>query len=421
MTQVHIPTAAELRSELFAGGEVPPTEVHKALVRINGARQKHVEAFRAVLEGTEGRSLKASEQKAADVHDSEIVRLNQLAEEVRLFQVESDPIVNPGGEDRSGRPWGERRFAIPSRDAFRSYLRSGSDTELRAQGVATGTAGGYFVPEGFRNVVTETLKLVGSVRSVAEVIVTNDGADLPWPTNDDTANTGAILAENTAVTEQDVTLGTKQLGAYAYTSKLVRVSLQLLQDSAFDLEAWLARTLARRIARAQEAHFTTGTGTAQPTGIVTGATVGVTAASTTAITTDELLNLLHSVDPEYRADQANCYWMMNDTTFRDIRKLKDGNQNYLVEPSVQAGAPDALFGYRVVINPNMATPAANAKPVLFGNLRAGYVVRDVTDFQLLRLVERYADFLQQGFLGWQRSDGLVQDAAAYRALSMAAV
>lgn len=319
-------------------------------------------------------------------------------------------------------PGGLRYEDASERDAFRGYLRTGNDAELRAQGVATGAAGGYLVPQAFRNYVAETMKAFGSVRAVSEVIRTTDGADMPFPTNDDTTNIGAILGENTQVTEQDLTLGTKTLRAYAYTSKMVRVSLQLLQDSAFDLDPWLARKLAQRIGRAQNPHFTTGTGTAQPEGIQTNATVGKTgiAGQTTTVIYDDLVDLVHSVDPAYRAAAEDCAWMMGDATLAAVRKLKDTTGQPLLEPDIKAGLPNTLLGYRVVVNPDMPAMAANAKSILFGNFRAGYVIRDSADFSLLRLVERYADFLQHGFLGWQRSDGLVQDASAYKAYRNAA-
>lgn len=307
----------------------------------------------------------------------------------------------------------------------RSILQGGyvqaDGKELRAQGVATGAAGGYAVPAQFRARLQETMKFFGGVRSVAELIETDSGADLPWPTNDDTANKGAILAENTQVTEQDVTLGQKTIKAYMYTSKLVRVSLQLLNDSFFDLDGWLARRLAERIARIQNEHFTTGTGTSQPEGVQTNATIGKTGATGQTLTViyDDLIDLIYSIDPAYRAS-GRARFMMNDTTIGVVRKLKDGDSRPLWEPSLQVGAPDALLGYPITANNDMPVMAASAKSILFGDFFAGYVVRDVQDFALLRLAERYADFLQVGFLGFQRGDGAPQDTAAYKAYANSA-
>ena len=161
----------------------------------------------------------------------------------------------------------------------RGILRSGmvnftaaEQSEVRAAGVATGAAGGFTVPALFRDTLIERLKFYSSVRQEAELITTDTGASLPWMTNNDTGNVGAILAENTAASELDATFGTATLDAYMYTSLMTRVSLQLIQDSALDIETFLPRKLGERIGRIQNQHFTTGTGTAQPLGLITGGT-----------------------------------------------------------------------------------------------------------------------------------------------------
>jgi HK97 family phage major capsid protein len=250
----------------------------------------------------------------------------------------------------------------------------------------------------------------------AEVIDTATGANLPWPTNDDTANVGAILGENTQVTEQDVTLGTASLDAYMYTSKLVRVSFQLLQDRP-DFDTWLARKLGERIGRILNQHFTTGTGTAQPDGIVTSATVGTTGtgsfASTGGISFDNVIDLTESIDPAY-GGLSDLKFMGHQTVRKALRKVKDGQQRYIWEPSTQAGAPSTVYGYEFVLNNDMPTLAASSKSLLFGSVRQAYVARIVKELTTLRLTERYADYLQVGFLAFERADGTMQDANAVR-------
>jgi HK97 family phage major capsid protein len=393
----------------------------------------------------EGRQMTQEEVNRWDALEARLTELTNEIESAEAQQTADQRIRSRSSELRQqlGRPTapaidtstigdgntgdeGERRYA----EAFGRLLRYGAgglsaedralvqtrfgQIEGRAQGVGTATAGGYFVPTGFRNRIVETMKAFGAVRQVAEVISTETGNTLPWPTNDDTANVGAILAENTQVTEQDVVLGTANLEAYMYTSKLVRVSLQLLQDEAFDLERWLARKLGERIGRIQNQHFTTGTGTAQPDGIVTNAVVGKTGAAgqVTSVTYDDLIDLMFSLDEAY---DANAEWMMRGATLGAIRKLKDGQNRPLWEPSMQAGTPDTLLGKPIVRNPDMPAPAASAKSILYGDFEAGYVIRDVLGIQQLRLEERYADFLQVGFLAFARADGTQQDAAAYKA------
>ncbi|MER6431588.1 phage major capsid protein [Streptomyces sp900105245] len=380
--------------------------------------------------------LTAEDRSAWDAALADVERLSADIEReerhARLSNVDYSQVIETArdnDEERHGGPDRAEAYA----NAWRSWMRDGSTDltseerttlrsgwvdgkELRAAGVATGAAGGYMVPAPFRAQLIETMKFYSSMRDVAEVITTDTGATLPWPTNDDTANVGAILGENTQVTEQDVTIGTNDVGAYMYTSKLVRVSLQLLNDSAFNLEQWLAGVLGRRIGRAQNAHFTTGTGTAQPEGVQTNSVVGKTGATgqTTSVTYDDLIDLIHSVDPAYR-NSGRAGFMLNDATLGAARKLKDGQNRPLWEPSVQVGVPDGLLGYKYTVNQDMPVMAANAKSILFGDFFAGYLIRDVTDVQMLRLAERYADYLQVGFLAFARSDATPQDTAAYKA------
>lgn len=298
-------------------------------------------------------------------------------------------------------------------------LRSGFDPDAvkMAAAVGTGSAGGYTVPPEFRDRFVEVQKYYGPMLQEAEVITTDTGANLQWPTNDDTANVGAILAENSQVTEQDTTFGTASLDAYLYTSKLVRASLQFLQDNAVQADSWLPERLGVRVGRILNQHFTTGTGTAQPDGIVTSATVGVTGsgsfASTGGISYDNLVDVVESLDPAYGGG-AGLKWMAHQSARKAIRKLKDSQNRPLWEPSLQAGAPDSVLGYPLVINNDMATMATSSKSLLFGNIRQAYVVRIVRGLTVLRLSERYADYLQVGFLGFERADGTLQDGAAVR-------
>jgi HK97 family phage major capsid protein len=290
-----------------------------------------------------------------------------------------------------------------------------------AGGVGTSTAGGFTVPPAFRDKLVERLKFYSAVRQEADYIQTDTGASLPWMTNNDTGNVGAILGENTAVTELDFVFGNASLDVYMYTSLLVRESLQLLQDSALDLNTFLPRKLGERIGRAQNAHFTTGTGTAQPLGIITGGTaVAAATGNATSFSYDSLVDATARLDPAYLSG-GNLNWMGSQAALGAIRKLKDTTGQPLWQPSLQAGSPDKLLGqYGFILNNDMPVPAANAKSLAFGDFRAGYIVRDVTGVQTLRLAERFAEFLQVGFLAFQRSGGTVQDTAAYTVLQNSA-
>lgn len=380
--------------------------------------------------------------EGAAAYDKAEARVDELTKEIdkrekheakqaEFDKVDRSQIVNLTDDDEDS----EDDRDVAYREAFEVYVTRGmadldreqrdllrenfQGKEGRAAGIGTGSAGGYLVPQGFRQKIIERQKAFGSVQTVATVLETSTGATLPWPTNDDTGNVGALLAENTQGSEQDITLGTAQLGAYKYTSKIVRVSLEFLQDVDWlDAEAFLQRKFAQRLGRIHNQHFTTGTGSSQPQGIVTGATSGVTAASTTAITYDELIDLEFSLDDAYR-ESPNAKYMFNSAVLKATRKLKDSTGQYLWQPSVQAGTPNMLNGHEYITNPDMAVPATGVKSVLFGDFEAGYVVRLVKAFELIRLNERYADYGQVGFIGFDRADGLVQDSYAYRALTQA--
>jgi HK97 family phage major capsid protein len=318
--------------------------------------------------------------------------------------------------------WGNSGLTAEQRGLMQSRASS-LPQESRAQGTTT-TAGGYLIPQGFRDVLIETLKYYGGVRNNVTTIQTSSGNLLPWPKMDDTANVGAILAENTQATQLDLTVGQTQLGAYMYTSNIVLVSLQLLQDAIIDINELVPRKLGERLGRIQNTHFTVGTGSSQPLGIAhpTSVTVGVTAGAgltpseATSVSYNSLIALIHSVDYAYRARAGNAaQFMVRDSTLAAVRQLKDTQGHPLWQPTLQAGVPDNLLGYGVITNNDLPAMTANATSILFGDFAAGYVIRDVLGIQALRLEERYADWLQVGFLAFMRSDATIQDPSAYKA------
>lgn len=278
-----------------------------------------------------------------------------------------------------------------------------------AQGVTTPSAGGFTVPEGFVANLERAMLQFGGMLGVADVMRTDTGQELLWPTVNDTSNSGELIGENTAQNSQDVTFGAKAFHAYKYSSKLILVSVELLEDSAFDLAAQIGSIAGERLGRIQNLHWTTGDGSAKPEGIVTGATSGVTAASATAFTCDELYALKHSVDPAYR---AGAMWMMKDATLLALKKLKDGMGRYLWQAGTAMGAPDTYDGDPIVINQDMASVATGTKPIVYGQL-SKYKIRQVREIRLRRLVERYAEYDQEGFVAFVRCDGALLDAGTH--------
>lgn len=284
------------------------------------------------------------------------------------------------------------------------YQPGEKDDEYRQQTV-TGAGGGFLIPEGFRAELMRAMEAFGGVRTNARVITTDSGNTIDIPTVDDTSNTGRLLAINTAVTTTDITFGQVQLEAFKYSSDLVLVPVELMEDAAFDMDGMVTSILAERLGRITETHYTVGTGTAQPNGVVTASTLGKQgiAGQTTTVTADDLVDLFHSVDPAYRSGAA---FMMADLTIAAIRKLKTGvtgDETYLWQPGLRAGQPDTLLGRPVIVNQNVPQMAANALSILFGNF-SNFWVRDVRGIRFVRLDERYADVDQVGFVVFLRSD-----------------
>lgn len=302
------------------------------------------------------------------------------------------------------------RFGLlKSKDARK--FRSIRDPEKRALSSFVNVSGGYTVPQGFVNNLEEALLAYANPRQYCDVLRTESGNDLPWPTVNDTTNKGSILveAQNVSLNEQ-MLFGQVVLHAYKYTSNLVQVPTELLQDSAFDLAEYLAEALGIRLGRIQADHFTFGTGSSQPNGFTSAAPVGVTTASATAIAADEIYNLKHSVDPAYR---PGAVFTFHDQVLLYIKKLKDGNGRYLWQSSMADGVPDTLDGDKIFINQSMANAvAANNITMAYGQFKK-YKIRDVAEVRMLRLIERYADQDLTGFVMFMRCDGNLVDAGTH--------
>jgi len=293
---------------------------------------------------------------------------------------------------------------------------SGNSSALEFRGLATtpDSAGGFTVATSVYNQVSRTLKNYSPVRSLAQVLTTTNGEPLRVPRCDDTANSGAIVSEGSAHAEQDAVFSTVTMGAFTYSSKMVRVSNELLADSQIDLARFLGEILGERLGRIQANHFLLGNGSTEPQGVITGAST-VAAASATAITCDDLINVAAAVDPAYLADIESVGWVMHPTIFSLIRKLKDSYGAYIVQPITDAGPPN-LLGYPVRFASEMdSTTAATKKTVLFGNFKQ-YLIRDAGTLVVARSNERYFEYNQSAFIALYRTDAKLLQAGAFRTL-----
>lgn len=296
-----------------------------------------------------------------------------------------------------------------------------------AMSTTTGSEGGFTVATEWYRQLTEALKQYGGIRSVATIMPTGSGATMNFPMADATSEEGAIVGQNAAVgAALDTTFANLTLDVFKYTSRPIAVPFELIQDSMFDIEAYVRRVLATRLGRITARHMTVGTGTGQPRGIVTAATVGRTGATGTAtsVTYADLVDLEHSVDPAYRG-RPGIGFMMHDTTLRQLRKITDTQSRPIFVPGYEqgnpGGAPDRLMGRPIYISQEMPVMAANAKSILFGDYKE-YVIREVMDLTLFRMADsKYIENGQIGFVAFNRQGGnLIDNGGAVKAFQNSA-
>lgn len=303
----------------------------------------------------------------------------------------------------------------------RELLRIGY-VENRTQTAGTPAEGGYTVPTTLANAIVEVMLDWGPMYDpgITDEMVTSSGNPFDIPTNDDTANTGESLDEGDDLTDDgsgDFVFGEVSLGAFTRATPWVQLSHELLQDSAFDLERFIARKLGERLGRLANAQLTVGAGGASaPRGIVTAASQGKAAAAAAAIAADEIIDLQHSVNSAYRRS-PQCRFMFRDTTLAVLRKLKDGQGNYLWQMGdVRVGAPDLIHGKPYSVNDDVPAIATGNKSVLFGDF-SRYTVRKVGNPLVGTVRERF--WPKVGLAGLIRFDGDLVDANAVKALVQA--
>lgn len=369
------------------------------------------------------------EQRLADVE----ARFNERAAEERAKK-------RPQGDDVEGR--GADRGSAPDyRSVFYKYLASGASldeldreernilkagvipasAEKRIQTAGTNSAGGYTVPIELANILVRSMKMWGPMydEDICTTITTSTGNVITIPTVNDTAKSGGQHTEGTALTDdgsEDAVFGQKSLESYGYDTEFVKFSLELARDSIFNMESLLGSLLGERLGRVANTQLTTGDGTGDPNGVVTASTLGKTAAGTAAVTSDEIIDLIHSIDPAYR-QSPKVRFMFNDLTLAAIRKLKTGDGEYIwTMGDIQGGVPGTLFGYRYSINQAMANLGTGAKTMLFGDF-GKYFVRKVGAPMIGVVRERFWPDL--GIAGLIYLDGELSDTAAVKHLIQA--
>lgn len=366
----------------------------------------------------------AEEQKSFDNIADEIERAqNQIKSIERMRELDAEKHFDNAAKDASKKATGD---TIDAMTAVALYLRHGNNVSAEqaiairnAMSTTTPAEGGYTVPAEIATMVVDALKAFGGMREVSQVITTAGGNALNWPSSDGTAEVGEIVAENAAATGADVTFGTVAVNPYKYSSKKIALPVELIQDSAIDVVAFVVNRLAQRLGSITNQHYTTGTGTGQPFGVIARAGAGKTGTTGQTLTViyDDLIDLIHSVNSAYRGRGAR--FMLNDKSVAVIRKIKDTAGRPIWNPgeneSIASGQPSTICGYAYTVNDDVPVMAANAKSIAFGDF-SQFVIRDVAGSTSLRRFDDSAFALngQVGFCGWMRTGSNLLDTAAVR-------
>ncbi len=383
------------------------------ILELREKRAKAWDAAKAFLDTKRGGDglLSAEDTATYDKMEADVVALGKEIErlerqasiDLELSKATSNPITNApskGTEEKTGRASAEYKKAFWN--AMRTRAGEGLDPVVRnALQIGTDTEGGYLVPDEFERTLVEALEDENIFRRLANVITTASGdRKIPVVASKGTAS---WIDEEGTIPESDDSFGQVSIGAYKLGT-MIKVSEELLNDSVFRLEPYISKEFARRIGNKEEESFFIGDGSGKPTGILAaagGAQLGVTTASATAITIDEVLDLFYSLKAPYR---NKAVFIMNDATVKAIRKLKDGQGQYLWQPSLQAGTPDTILNRPLYTSAYVPAIASAAKTIAFGDF-SYYWVADRQGRMFKRLNELFAVTGQVGFVATQRVDG----------------
>ena len=361
------------------------------------------------------------DEKAQEKYDQHMTEIENLEKQISVEQKMLERFAE--NQDRQLKTDLDK---TPEYKVFQKIIKHGVSSlnfdELKiynTMSTTTGSEGGFTVPSLIFPRVIDKLKDYSAMRQVSEIVPTASGEAMPFAVSDGTSEVGEILAENATGSDSDPSFSSVAWAAYMYSSKVITVPWQLLDDSIANMEDFILNRLAARIGRITNNHYTTGTGSSQPLGIAAATSAGRTGATgqTTTIIYDDLIELMESVDVAYLSGGVGKF-MMGQTMRATVRKIKDSQNMPIFMPGFQMQnglAVDTLLGAELVVNNSMATPAASAKTVLFGDL-GKYVIRDVIgSLKMLRYDDSaYAKKGQRGFQGWFRTGGTLSDTAAVK-------
>ena len=326
------------------------------------------------------------------------------------------------GMNQRGMPSPQFNLYAPMRNAeeARSTVsdRANVEIEERVLTVGSNAAGGHTVGESFVEALEVALKRFNAVKQANPMVLfTGRGETMHFATSDDTTNEGELVAESAAVSEQDITFGDLEINAYKYSSKSLKISLELLQDSFIDIESFIADALGERIGRITGRHDTVGDGASKPNGVVSAATAPTAlrlVAGSASIGYDNMIDLESHLEAAYL---PGALMMMNRKVLAGLKKMKDTDGRPLWMPNLIQGEPATFNGYPYVINDFMEDQANGKRFLLFGQF-AKYIIREVMAIELFRLGEKYIENGQIGFLAFARHDADLLDAGTHPIVAM---
>lgn len=399
-----------------------------SMTKIINLREKRAQkwdaakAFLNAKTGADG-TMSAEDAAAYDRMEAEVVNLGDEIARLERQQQLDEQLNTPIRDELRGKPGQQGEENLPPRatnaycNAFWTNLRNKSIKHevYDALQVGADSEGGYLAPDEYQRTLIDALQEQNIFRPLANVIQTDSGErKIPVVASHGTAS---WMDEEAAYTESDDAFGQVSIGAFKLGT-MIKVSEELLRDSVFDLPSYIAKEFARRIGAAEEEAFLTGNGAGRPTGLLNatgGAETGVTAALATEITFDEVMDLFYSLRAPYR---KNAVFVMNDSTVKALRKLKNGNGDYIWQPSVKAGTPDTILNRPVYTSAYMPELAKSKKPILFGDM-GYYWIADRQGRSFKRLNELFAATGQVGFMASERVDGKLILPEAVKTLVMA--
>ena len=367
---------------------------------------------------TDGREMTAEEQQRWDTLFADYEKADKaVAAEEKFLDIQRRQAEEAYRQNNGGAAGAAAGKDTPEyRRAFADYLLNGAQgispetrSLIEKRDSISGLSAGVLIPTDLASSIEIALKSYGGMFEAGQIITTSKGGDLTFPTVNDTAAKATIVAEYDQSTKRTPTFGSVTLKAYTYRTPIIPVSLELLQDSAFDLDALLSQLLSESFGRGVNEHLTTGSGTGQPRGIVTAATAIENGAAAGAITLDNIIDLIAGVDSAYAKTGK---FMFNHKTLWALAKIKDTHGQYIWQENARVGQPGTIFGKGYVINDDVADIGAGNASVLFGDL-SKYKIRLVKGFRVIRLNELLAEYLSIGLFGFARVDGTLIDAGTH--------